>query len=473
MTVRQALGFYFGHNHFRLNQEVIVNQILAGRDVCAILPTGAGKSICYQLPALMLAGTTLVVSPLISLMRDQVRQLQNRGLSAEALTSGQTKIVQNKVLAQFSSGRLKILYVSPERLTQPQFLSVCQKVNISLVVVDEAHCISQWGHDFRPEYGQIAQFIQSLPQRPRVVALTATATQRVEQDLISNLKLSNPFVLRASVVRSNLSIQISQTDSTNWRMIYLLRLLQHLATAKVIVYCQTRRTTRQLATLIDSLAPDLNPLAYHAGLSAQDRRQVEDTFHHHRTGVICATTAFGMGIDLPDIRAVIHYGLPASIEQYYQEIGRAGRDGLRSATYLLTHPGDIEIITAINQSDSPQVTQLNQRRLSALTAMINSPRCRMGQIAQYFGEKQVADCGKCDRCVKKMLTSSGLMFLTSETERQILIHLLNKRGELTDKQLCWLAVTQPRSEQALCHITGFSQALSNQLWPIVRSFMVK
>ncbi len=474
MTIHQGLKHYFGFAHFRPGQESIVQNILDGHDVCAILPTGGGKSICFQLPAVLLPQPTIVISPLISLMRDQVAHLLARGIAAAALHSQISQSEQINILHQLCAGKIKLLYLSPERLQQKLFNFFIPQMKLSLLVIDEAHCISAWGHDFRPEYMQISNFVSKLNVRPKIAAFTASATPKVEQEIISSLQLHQPFIFRTSSARTNLSITVVPTQSNIVRVIYLIRLLRMFAGQKIIVYCQTRDMTQNLAGLINRHFPEIKAGYYHGRLDKEARYLRETEFGQNKYQVMLATTAFGMGIDLPDIRAVIHVGVPGSIEQYYQEIGRSGRDGLSAHTFLLTHPSDWDVALSLATSADPDTQRQNHHRLQKMSDFIHSKSCRMCLIADYFGDGSKTTCQKCDNCLTPQKTHPLVLFEKSSARLQLLQALCSSCHQLlTDQQMTWLSLFTPQTHQNLSQISGFGQRLTDQIWPIIEPIMIK
>ncbi len=392
------LKSHFGHDSFRPLQEEIIGNVLAGWDSLALLPTGGGKSLCYQLPALMLPGITLVVSPLIALMQDQVDGLKANGIAARFINSSLTAAEIEQAQTQTLRGRVKILYVAPERLGLPAFRRFLQRLarnlNLSLVAIDEAHCISEWGHEFRPDYRNLRQLRQDFPATP-VIALTATATERVREDIIGQLDLQRGRVFRSSFNRANLSYSV-QPKSGAWEL--LRSLLQKNRNQSAIIYCCSRRETEELAE--DLNAQGLTARPYHAGLDPAARRQTQEDFIRDRTPIIVATIAFGMGIDKPDIRLVVHYSLPRSLEGYYQETGRAGRDGLPSDCVLFYHYADkVRQDYFINRMEDAAEQRNARQKLAQMVEFAQLPTCRRRFILEYFGEQWPRDnCGGCDVC---------------------------------------------------------------------------
>jgi ATP-dependent DNA helicase RecQ len=391
----------FGYNHFRGNQEAIINNILAGKNTFVIMPTGAGKSLCYQLPALMLPGTALVISPLIALMKNQVDQLNALGVNAQVLNSTLTKTEINKVKKGILNGEVKLLYVAPESLTKEENIEFLKKGNISFVAVDEAHCISEWGHDFRPEYRKIRSIIDNLGNLP-IIALTATATPKVQQDIQKNLQMEDASLFKSSFNRKNLYYEVRPKSGTKKQ---LIKFIHNNKGKSGIVYCLSRKKVEEIAELLK--VNGIKALPYHAGLDSSVRIQNQDAFLNEEADVIVATIAFGMGIDKPDVRYVIHYDAPKSLEGYYQETGRAGRDGLEGNCIMFYSYNDILKLEKFNKDKT--VTERDNARhlLQEMTAYAESSVCRRKQLLHYFGEHLEKDCGFCDNCIKPKETFEG------------------------------------------------------------------
>ena len=402
MTPREALKRYFGYDSFRPGQEEIVSALLAGRDALAIMPTGAGKSLCYQVPALLLPGLTLVISPLISLMQDQVKGLNAAGIHAAFINSSLTETQIARALDLAAEGSYKLVYVAPERLESPVFRSFAAGADISMVTVDEAHCISQWGQDFRPSYLKILDFIDSLPRRPIVSAFTATATREVKDDIVCTLRLHDPKVLVTGFDRPNLYFQVERTRRKDDFVIQYLR--DHPGESGII-YCATRKNVDKLQELLTEYG--FAATKYHAGLSAETRRKNQNDFIYDTAPVIVATNAFGMGIDKSNVRFVLHYNMPQSMENYYQEAGRAGRDGLPSQCVLLFSAQDVIInkflldkkdFAEMDDEEADLLRQRDLQRLQTMERYCQTTECLRNYILAYFGEHPTAPCGNCGSC---------------------------------------------------------------------------
>ncbi len=402
-ALSQTLQATFGYNTFRPLQREICEATLAGRDVFALLPTGGGKSLCFQLPALLRPGLTVVVSPLIALMKDQVDQLTASGVAATFLNSSLDADESRRRLRGLHQGAFKLLYVAPERLMLDGWQDNLRAWNVACLAIDEAHCVSEWGHDFRPEYRQLARLRTALPDVP-FMALTATATGRVRTDIIAHLKLREPATFVASFNRPNLTYRVTPKDQPLKQVIDFVRRREH---ESGIIYCASRAATERLA---EALAGRGFPArAYHAGLSPEERTQNQERFLRDDTRIICATIAFGMGINKPNVRWVIHHDLPKNIEGYYQETGRAGRDGLPGDCLLLFSPGDIAKQTHfLDQMTDAREQQVARVQLRQIVHYAESAGCRRSELLDYFGEKFALDnCGACDNCLEPRETYDG------------------------------------------------------------------
>lgn len=403
MTKEEVLKQSFGYSNFREGQADIIDNILSGRDVLGVMPTGAGKSLCYQIPALMLKGITLVISPLISLMKDQVDALIENGIPAAFLNSTLNFEQMKQVLTNTRAGKYKLLYIAPERLDTAFFYDLAAQIQISLLIVDEAHCISQWGQDFRPSYLKIRTFLENLHTRPVVAALTATATHEVREDICHLLQLHNPYRLTTSFDRKNLYFEV-QKPNDKYKVIK--EYLNTHPAQSGIIYCSTRKSVEEVSNRL--CRDGYRAARYHAGLSEAEREQNQDDFLYDRIQIIVATNAFGMGIDKSNVSFVIHYNMPMNIESYYQEAGRAGRDGTEADCILLYGGQDVVthqfLIENGEENDDldPQTAELikirSRERLKQMTYYCNTADCLRTYILQYFGEKTEHSCGNCSNC---------------------------------------------------------------------------
>lgn len=393
--LHRALKYYYGYDSFRNGQEEIITKILHGQPVLAVLPTGAGKSICFQLPSLLLKGVTLVISPLISLMKDQAEALTARGIPAAYLDSSMTGNEYGKVLHAALNKECKFLYVAPERLANPQFVDFAQKAYITMVAVDEAHCVSQWGHSFRKDYYNIPDFIDALPHKPLIAAFTATATPDVRKDICLRLNMPDAHIVVTGFDRPNLHFAVERTQDKDRSLLEFLR--KHKNQCGVI-YCATRNKVERVTQQLQRQG--YRALRYHAGLTPEERRDNQNLFVGGQVPLIVATNAFGMGIDKADVRFVVHYNMPKDIESYYQEAGRAGRDGLPSECILLYDKADIAVNTYLVGHDQPDLAWKEQE-LQLLEKMIyycNTSNCLRKVLLEYFGEKAPQKCNNCSNC---------------------------------------------------------------------------
>lgn len=479
--IYEILKKYYGYTSFRNGQEEIINNILAHRDISAVMPTGAGKSICYQIPALAFDGITLVISPLISLMQDQVRSLIGMGIRAAYLNSSLTPRQMDMAVSNARQGIYKIIYVAPERLTTDSFIDFACNQNISLIAVDEAHCISQWGHDFRPSYMRISDFTEKLPYRPVIAAFTATATERVKKDIINNLKLENPFTLTTGFNRKNLYFGTYKPLDKNQ---FVLSYVEDNKENSGIIYCSTRKAVDEVSEML--IQSGYSALPYHAGMSDSDRTYNQNEFIYDRTKIVVATNAFGMGIDKPNVRYVLHYNMPQNMEEYYQQAGRAGRDGEPSECILLYSGRDVRVNEYLirKSADNQNMTDEEYRRyidtelekLKTITFYSTSKTvCLRKRMLGYFGEGFSAPCNNCSVCNGDSMESySEHIIMTGDSRKlyvdEALFERLKKQrlslakragipeySVINDPTLREMAAFKPRKITDLSKISGFGE----------------
>ena len=437
MDKAQLLQRVFGYDQFRPGQEALIDGVLSGRDVFGIMPTGGGKSMCYQIPALLLPGITLVVSPLISLMRDQVMALKAAGIQAAFINSTLTASQLHAVYRNLRAGQYKLVYVAPERLDTPSFLDLAAQLPIQFLAVDEAHCISQWGQDFRPSYLRIVQFIQALPRRPVIGAYTATATEQVRQDVERILMLRSPVRTVTGFDRPNLYFEVQKPEMRDQQ---LRQLIRHRQGKSGIVYCSTRKNVETVCQMLCDQG--FSATRYHAGLSEQERNENQEDFLYDRKPIMVATNAFGMGIDKSNVSFVIHYNMPKSMEAYYQEAGRAGRDGSPAECILLYKGFDVQTARFLinNGSENEEldpaqreiIRQQDLRRLEAMVGYCKTNQCLRHYILDYFGQKAPELCGNCGNCQEN--------FQEVDITRQAQM-ILSCMKRIYDKRGCWVGAS--------------------------------
>ena len=423
---RDYLKQYFGYDSFRRGQEAIIERVLAGYNTAGIMPTGGGKSLCYQIPALLLPGVTLVISPLISLMKDQVDALVQNGIDATFLNSTITANEARQRLSEIKQGKYKLVYVAPERLDHPTFQQEWQYIRISLVAIDEAHCISQWGHDFRPSYLKIKTLLSDLPSKPIVLALTATATPQVSADICETLGIDENTAISTGFARDNLYFSVVKEENRDQ---FLMRYVEKNKQESGIIYAATRKDVDSLYKRL--MKAGIQVGRYHAGMSDQERSYMQEQFIQDDLPVMVATSAFGMGIDKSNVRYVIHYQTPKNMESYYQEAGRAGRDGLESECILLYSPQDLQVQRfLIEQSQSSQDRSEEEiKKLNKMKDYSFTEGCLQAFILQYFGEVQPEDCGHCENCTDKRES------IDVTVEAQMVLSCMIRMGERFGKTL--------------------------------------
>ncbi len=480
IELHQVLKKYFGYDAFRPLQEQIITASMQGKDSISLLPTGGGKSLCFQIPALSLPGVTLVISPLISLMTDQVDGLIKKGISAVCITSqldeNQKKKIFDDLLNQKKDIKspIKLLYVSPERIEQASFQKLLKKLDISLIVLDEAHCLSQWGHEFRPSYVRIVKNLSWLRPKTPLAAFTATATPHVLEEISSILELQRPVITRASFERTNLEILVQEVTTKSIKNLLLYHFLKsRISQQSGIIYCATQKGTEYVTQLLNYLFGKQVCYAYHAGLDPKLRQQTQTDFIANTIQCIAATNAFGMGVDKPNVRWVVHYDFPGSIEAYYQEIGRAGRDGNNSTCLLLALPEDLVIHKHfLEKTKNPEQLIREKNLLMKMMEYMDSKTCRHSQLSSYFGEK-LQNCGRCDNCApecKKILELQENQTVTKKIEKlfeQAKLQKIEFAFIATQLQQAWMHVLNPKTQQEYMKIPGFGQGWIDTWYNIV------
>jgi ATP-dependent DNA helicase RecQ len=463
LTSNQILKKYFGYDEFREGQKEIVESIISGQDTLAIRSTGSGKSICFQVPALYYPGTTLVISPLISLMADQVDALNKLNIPTTFINSSLSRNESQQRIKNLVSHQYKLVYLSPEKLGSKSFAKILPQLKVNFIAIDEAHCISMWGHDFRPSYQRIPLFISRLPTKPVLGVFTATATDRIAADIKQWLNLSNPVVFKQSALRTNLNLNVIHCQSRAEKQLALIKLLKNYQEKTGIVYCTTRRSTQIIADMINYLnirqqLTDSRAEAYHGGLDSEKRAEIQERFMKNQSKIICATNAFGMGVDKSDIRYVIHYQLPANLENYYQEVGRAGRDGDKSECFLLYCDEDVYIQQWLLSNKTNKRLKIEQKKLKIITEAMTQGGCLQQVLAKYFSDPLDQPCGKCGFCRQYQIDLSES---EQENLRQIQSHEL--LGALPFQTQYFIALLSPETMDEWSSIPGIGQGMLEQM----------
>lgn len=468
MSLEQELRHYFGYSAFRPPQKEIISCLLARQPVLAVLPTGAGKSICYQLTGLMLGGLTIVVSPLISLMKDQVETLLSKGIAAAFLNSSLPPAQQRYLYFRLKKKAYHFLYLAPEKLSDPKFLELAEQLPIHFVAVDEAHCISEWGTSFRPHYRAIAKFISALPTKPVVLAVTATATPRVQQDILTTLNITHATIYKTSFQRHNLRLHTVHCQSYLDQLSYLLSWTHHRITPS-IAYTATRQKAVQWTQYLNYLAGKTIARAYHGQLSAQKKDLVQKEFFNNHIKVVVATSAFGMGIDKADIGTIFHLDPALTVEEFYQEVGRAGRNGTRADCLLLAEPSSAKILQSLVGQN--HLHHHAQQQLATMLRYIVTKKCRMQFILKYFGEN-VGRCGQCDNCqplsVLPTEIKKNLQLFEGRLTSLFSTNSLNQQAFLTPHQILFMGLLQPHTEAEFLKIPGIGKGWVDRWYKYLR-----
>jgi ATP-dependent DNA helicase RecQ len=482
ITPHLILQKFFGHSKFREGQLEVINNILDKKDTLAVMPTGGGKSICFQIPSLIFSQNknnpkvTIVVSPLISLMKDQVDSLNSKGISACYLNSSLSKTKRQETLELIKLKKIKLIYISPERLKSEEFIRVIKKIKIGMIVIDESHCISQWGSDFRPSYKEISNFYQYINKGVVKVAFTATANKVVQKDICKTLDLKNPFLFLKSFSRKNLNLEIIKCENETIKNLALIRIINKHKNQSGIIYCSTRKTTENLVGFLQKY--NISTANYHGAIKKNKKEMIQNAFINGNQKLIIATNAFGMGIDKADIRFVVHYQIPGNIENYYQEIGRAGRDEKDSDCYCLYYKNDIKIQKYFIKGTDKQ-KKLNIEKLKKMIDLLETKKCRMNSILKYFGEIPKNNCTNCDNCKKvtnknKAHTKHPLLVKTSIPETLLIKKLIKQKYKykkptnfLTDKEICYLSLAKPKNKIDCMKIPGLGKGWVDAWWKTV------
>lgn len=464
-TPMNVLQSVFGYTDFRPGQKEIIDSIVSGHDSLALLPTGGGKSLCFQIPGICLGGTTIVVSPLLSLMQDQVEHLQARNVSACTINSSLPSNEKKLRLRELCNNKYQFVYVAPETLLSTTFIDAIQEIQVRLIVVDEAHCISEWGEDFRPEYLNIHSFVSKLTPRPVVAAFTATATPTTQKHICSSLHLISPLVFKQSFKRRNLNMAITVCPDRFTQDVLLGRILEKHTGQSGIIYTSTREQTEHLATYLTRFYD--NVAAYHGGMEHTHRSQIQTGFQQNKVRIVVATNAFGMGVDKSNVRFVVHYHIPSSIEAYYQEIGRAGRDGLPASTYGLFFPRDLHINAGFLPSTDDPLYLPKATKLQKMIDFINCTNCRTHVLLSYFGESTASKCHGCDNCQPVSWARGLLEDNRYQRFLQIRDHLASQyhirpQQLLTQHLLQLIALYNPANSNTLAQIPGIGRGWTEQ-----------